>query len=168
MYLLNCFFIYSILGYILEITFALIMGYKPESGILYGPWTPIYGIASIIILIISKKCFNTMHLPRWLETIITIIILTIILTLLELIAGNLIELIFGFSFWDYTNRPCHIGKYICLPFSLIWGVLSVIFIYILHPIMNKIIKKIPKKITIILTILFILDLIIRVYMELTE
>ncbi|MCI9110656.1 MAG: hypothetical protein HFH47_02445, partial [Bacilli bacterium] len=44
------FFVYSILGYILEIIFGFAIGaHVPKSGILYGPWTPIYGIASVFI-----------------------------------------------------------------------------------------------------------------------
>ena len=62
MYLLNCFFIYSILGYILEMIFGFVIGAHPESGVLYGPWTPIYGIASVLIIIISNKLFKNLHL----------------------------------------------------------------------------------------------------------
>ena len=52
MFYLNIFFIFAISGYILEtITFFVIN--KPyNSSILYGPWTPIYGIASLIMVVV--------------------------------------------------------------------------------------------------------------------
>ena len=111
MYLLNCFFVYSILGYILEMIFAFAIGaHTPESGILYGPWTPIYGFASILIIIISDKLFKNLHLPRWIETIIVALVLTVVLTGLEWLGGILIEFIFGFSFWDYSDAQFNLGK----------------------------------------------------------
>ena len=76
MYLLNCFFVYSILGYFLEMVFGLFVSSHPESGILYGPWTPIYGIASVLIIIISDKLFKNLHLNRIVETIIVFFIIS--------------------------------------------------------------------------------------------
>ncbi len=49
MYFLNCFFIYSILGFILECLFTLITKNHFASGILYGPWTPVYGFGAIFV-----------------------------------------------------------------------------------------------------------------------
>ena len=58
MYWTNCFFVYSILGYVMEMLFGYMIGANAESGFLYGPWTPIYGIASILIILISEKMFT--------------------------------------------------------------------------------------------------------------
>lgn len=49
MYFLNCFFIYSILGFILECLFTLITKNHFASEILYGPWTPVYGFGAIFV-----------------------------------------------------------------------------------------------------------------------
>lgn len=168
MYLLNCFFVYSILGYIIEMIFGYAIGSNAESGVLYGPWTPIYGFASILIILISDKCFKNFHLPRWVETILVFFILMVVITGLEFLGGVVIELLFGFSFWDYSDRPFHLGKYVCLEFAFIWGILSIIFIYILRPFMDKVIKRIPKWLTILFFILLLFDFGYRVFMELSE
>jgi len=166
MYLLNCFFVYSILGYILEIIFGFMIGaHNIESGILYGQWTPIYGIASILIIIISDKLFKNLHLSRWIETIIVLFVLMIVLSGLEWLGGILIEMIFGFSFWDYTDYKFNFGKYICLEMALVWVVMSAFFIYIINPLLDRYIKKIPIWLTIIFCILFIVDLLIRIMVE---
>ena len=47
MYYINNFFMYSILGHIFESIIYLFC--EGESGILYGPWTPVYGIGVVII-----------------------------------------------------------------------------------------------------------------------
>lgn len=166
MYLLNCFFIYSILGYILEMIFGFVIGaHDIKSGILYGPWTPIYGIASVLIIVISNKLFKNLHMPRWKETIIVALVLMIVLTALEWLGGLLIELIFGFSFWDYSDSNFNLGKYICLEFAVIWVVMSIVFIYVINPFLEKYIKKIPIWLTILFLILFIVDFIIRLLIE---
>lgn len=165
MYYINCFLTYSILGFILEMLFGYAIGADANSGILYGPWTFIYGIASILIIIISKKLFRNLHMNRFLETIIVFFVLFIILMFLEWLGGILIEKIFGFSFWDYTNQKFNIGKYTSISMGLLWASVSIIFIYIIHPFLEYYIRKIPKWLTIICLMLFILDLIIRLLVE---
>ena len=159
MYLLNCFFIYSILGFIIEGLFTLIVSGNFSSGILYGPWTPVYGFGAILTIVISKKIFKKMHKSRIVETIITFIVLTIILTFIEWLGGILIENIFHETLWNYKNYKYNIGKYIALEMSLVWGIISLLIIYFVKPIIDKLEKIIPKYITLILVLFFIIDLI---------
>lgn len=168
MYLLNCFFIYSILGFLLEGTFTLITKNNFSSGILYGPWTPVYGIGAILTIIISNKIFKNMHKNRKIETVVTFIILSIVLTLIEWIGGILIEKLFNETMWNYQNYKFNIGKYISLEMALIWGIISIFTVYFIKPVIDKLETKIPKYITIILTILFIIDLIIMLFIKLKE
>lgn len=164
MYLLNCFFIYSILGYFLETFSSIIFNFKYESGFLYGPWTPLYGLGSIIIIIIYKKLKNKIN-NKYLEIFTLFILYTFILTFIEWIGGNLIEHLFNKVFWDYSNYKFNIGKYISLEMSLIWGLMSIIFIYQIKPKLDKIIKTLPKNFTIIISILFIIDVIITTLLK---
>ena len=83
MYYIKYFFITSILGFIIE---TIING---KSGILYGPYTPVYGIGCIIILLIYEKN-KKRNIKKTTKIIITIITSTILLTLAELIGGLLI------------------------------------------------------------------------------
>lgn len=160
MYLLNCFFIYSVLGFIVEGIFTLITSNHFSSGILYGPWTPIYGIGAILTIIISNKIFKKMHKNKLIETLVTFIILTLVLTFIELLGGILIENIFNETLWNYKNYKYNIGKYISLEMSLIWGITSIFIIYFVKPIIDKIVIKIPKIMTITLSALFVIDLIL--------
>lgn len=159
MYYLNTFLLYSILGFLLETVRSFLVNSKFTSGILYGPWTPIYGIGIVIVILISNYLFVHLHLSRWVETFITFVIITLILTLLEWIGGILIEKIFHTVFWDYSKEAFSIGKYISLSKSLMWGVGSILFIYVLKPLLEGVIKHIPMPVTIILTLLMLSDLI---------
>lgn len=154
MYYINTFLFYSIIGHILE-SFIYT---KIDSGILYGYWTPIYGIGALLIIFINffmcKKFKNKLIRP-----IILFISCFFILGLFELISGLILENVFGRVFWNYSDERFSIFKYTSLKMMFIWGISSVLFIYIIHPFMNLIIKKIPKSVYLTLAFLFIFDLI---------
>lgn len=165
MYYLNYFFISSILGFLLETFFYLIFNWEGNSGYLFGPWTPVYGLGSIIIIYIydffSKKIKH-----KILKFILFFFSVCILLSIIEFIGGYLIENIFHEVFWDYSDHAFNIGKYVSIEMGIVWGIASTIFIYLLRPIIDKYIYHIPKFITYILTILFIIDNIVTIFIKL--
>ena len=159
MYYLNYFFIMSFIGHLIE-TFIM----KSDSGILLGWWTPIYGIGSIIILLINKY-ITKFNLNKILKVILLFISCSFILTLIEAIGGYLIEFIFKITFWDYTDYKFNIGKYIAIEMAIIWGLSSIALIYYIKPLLDKIISNIPKYFTYILIIFFIIDVIATLFIK---
>lgn len=158
-YYINVFLIYSMIGYLIETTLKTFVFKGMNNGILYGPWIPVYGLGCCMIIFIMRLVFNRFKLPRWAKIITTFFISMIILTLMELLGGLLIEKIFNKVFWDYSDLKFNIGHYIALEISLVWGIMSMVVIYLIKPIIDKIIKKIPSIITYLVLILFIIDLI---------
>lgn len=144
MYYLNMFFICSMLGYVME-TFLKCFFFKSmNNGILFGPWIPIYGFGAIIIVFITDYVFKKSgfsSLKRVVKIIITVLLSVSILTFMEWSAGNLIELLWGKVFWDYSDLKYNFGHYIALEISLVWGVFILIFMYVLRPLIDKFIKK---------------------------
>lgn len=159
-YYMNCFFVYSLFGFLLENFFYLVSGYSGNSGVFYGPWTPVYGIGAIIIIVVTKLIFKNFKGNRLLKLILVFFIVTVLLSFIEWLGGNLIEYFFHTVFWDYSSHKYHLGKYVALDMSAIWGVMSIIFIYFIHPWLDKIIKKIPYFITCLLITAFIVDIIL--------
>lgn len=158
-YYINIFFIYSILGFLFESILIMVSGnHFFNSGVLYGPWAFIYGIA-VFILMLLNRFLRERKLPKWLEIVLFYIGATILMTLIEFIGGNLIEKIFHLVYWDYTNMDHNYGNYICLEISLFWGLFATLVNYLLTPLTKKLAKKTPWYITIILVILFITDII---------
>ncbi|MBP5429060.1 MAG: hypothetical protein J6Z04_07250 [Clostridia bacterium] len=48
-------------------------------------------------------------------------------TLIELLFGVIFNLGFGMEVWDYSEMPLHLFGQICLPYSLLWCLLSLPF-----------------------------------------
>lgn len=44
----------------------------------------------------------------------------IIITILELVAGIIINTMLGWRIWDYSGMPLHVMGQICVPFMLLW------------------------------------------------
>lgn len=159
MYYLNNFFLYSILGHIIE-TFVYAF-HKGKSGILLGHWTPIYGIGVVLILIFYNYIIKKTK-DRWKINLYTFLYSFFVLTIIEYIGGILIEKIFGVVFWSYDGLLLNIGDYISIEMAFIWGLSSVILTNFLKPLSDRVIKKIPSFITWILIVLFILDIILTI------
>ncbi|MBQ8513937.1 MAG: hypothetical protein IJ496_00885 [Ruminococcus sp.] len=47
-----------------------------------------------------------------------------LITALEMVTGVFANLIFGWMVWDYSGMPLHLFGQICLPFTLLWMLLS--------------------------------------------
>lgn len=161
MELINKFFIYSILGHLLE----NIAMPSYTSGILYGYWTPIYGVGAIIIILTNIYLIKNLK-PKGIKKIFALFfICAILLASIEYISGVLIEVIFHKTFWNYSNHKFNFGKYTSLDMALIWGLSSIVLIYIIEPLINKIEKKTPKLASYILISLFIFDLVFTIIIK---
>lgn len=166
MYYLNNFLLFSILGHLLESLVYLFLNNNGYSGIMYGPWTPVYGFGIIIIILIYKKIKNIQFKNNY-KIFFIFLISCIILTFIEFVGGISIEYFFHKKLWNYENLKFNIGPYIAIEISFIWGICSILYIYILKPITDKITKKIPRYITISILVIFIIDFIITLINKIT-
>ena len=64
------------------------------------------------------------EMPLWKQCIIGAVIVTVV----EFLAGCIINLWLGWDVWDYSNMPFNVLGQICLPFSLLWILLSAVAI----------------------------------------
>lgn len=134
---------------------------KP-SGVLNGPVTLVYGVGGIVLILINKYIIDKIKLNKVLKIIISFILYAIVLTLVELICGYICNIIFNIDMWNYTNKKYNIGRYICLEYIPIWGLLGVLITYILKPFLDKVIKLIPKEGTYFFTTILLLDIVITI------
>lgn len=151
--------IYSFFGWCLESVYKTILERKfVNSGFLYGPFCPIYGFGAVImILILSKMNQNIFFM---------FLVCMVLLTIWEYIVGVLLEKIFKIKYWDYSDLRFNLSGRICLKNSIYWGILGVIFTFIIHPIIQNIIDMIPISIlfhmNVIAYIILLTDVIITV------
>lgn len=64
------------------------------------------------------------EMPLWKQCIIGAVIVTTV----EFLSGCIINLGLGWNVWDYSNMPLNFLGQICLPFSLLWVLLSAVAI----------------------------------------
>ena len=113
--LLWFFFIYSFLGWILETVIAAWKQRKfANRGLVNGPFCVIYGIAAAVMSISLREMTGI-----WL-----FLFAAVYATVIEWIAGPLIEKAFKARWWNYSGMKWNLDGYICLPMSLLWGLLG--------------------------------------------
>ena len=140
------FYLSSILGYIYELILCYYYTGKFFShGILKGPWLPIYGIGSLLILFINK----------YKDKPLIIFTLSFLITgILEYIGGLFLLKVFKMRLWDYTNRIFNIDGLVCLLSAFCFGIGGLVITYLIEPLVNKILQVFSKeKITKFLNVL---------------
>lgn len=148
--LLWFFLVYAFLGWLGETALAAARkGRLINRGFLSAPFSPVYGLASVLF---------ALFLPELREDPIFLFLLGMILaTALELATGVFLERIFRQKWWDYSDERWNFQGYICLKYSLIWGVLAVLSLFVFNPLLTRLIALIPRPLgNLLLLILFIL------------
>ncbi len=117
-------------------------------GLLYGPFSPIYGIGAVIIYFLF--CFKK---RKWYVSFTYGCLLG---GIYEYVMSFLQEKIWGTVSWDYSNRFLNIGGRTTVPYMIFWGLLALAFVYFIYPLICKIYNKIPSKIAnVVFIVLFI-------------
>ena len=111
------FLIYSFLGWMLETILAATEQRRfVNRGLINGPLCTIYGVPIVILTIFGQE------LPLfWL-----FLGAMIVATVTEWIGGHMIEQFYHERWWDYSDVKWNLDGYICLPASLVWGVLGTV------------------------------------------
>ena len=159
--LLYIFIITSICGYFVELVWTFITKgiLINHSAVVIGPFNFAYGICGVVFTLLLYKFKDESYLKIFLLSFIGG-------SILEYIMSWGMELVLGFTAWDYSNNFLNINGRICLLFSIFWGGLGILWIKILYPQIEKLLNKInPKiyKITIIcLTIFLLFDILLTI------
>lgn len=137
--ILAYFIVYSIAGFLIETSFALVRYGVLESrqSFLYGPFCSIYGIGAVVMVLFLQyfqKNRFTLFAGGFLIGSIT-----------EYLVSLIGELILHVKWWDYSNMPLNINGRICFYYSIFWGVLAIFLMKVVHPRIQKLIAYIVKK-----------------------
>ena len=151
------FLIYSFLGWCIEVVNSLIIEKKfVNRGFMLGPYCPIYGISTIIMIF---------YLNQYKNNIITVFLLAVVVcSIMEYIVSYFMEKLFNARWWDYSTRKFNINGRVCLTNAFLFGLLGVLLVYIINPILMNILLKLKPfiliTINIVLMLTFIADYII--------
>lgn len=132
--LLWLFLIYSFVGWILETIFAITKQRKIiNRGLINGPFCTVYGFTGVLITVALKDLSGV-----WL-----FLFSAIYASVIEWVAGKIIEKICHERWWNYENNKFNLGGYISLQTSVLWGVLGFIAVTFTNSLLIDAHKLIP-------------------------
>ena len=130
------FLIYSCLGWCVEVAWAAVRrGVLVNRGFLNGPVCPIYGFGMLALLFALTPIAD--------NSLLLFAGGVVIPSAIELAGGWLLYRLYHTRWWDYTDRPFNLGGYICLEYSLYWGLGSVFILKLVHPTFAALVDAAP-------------------------
>src|SRR3989344_2915640 len=117
----------SLLGWILEVLYALVTKKKLiNRGFLFGPYLPIFGFGIVLLYILFSLNINIF---------LKILFGGFLVTLIELFTGLFFINFYNLRLWDYSNEFLNFKGIICLKYSIYWILLiSLLYRFLLRPL----------------------------------
>ena len=127
------FMIGSILGYVVEMIVALVQNghFVSRQGLLYGPFTPVYGIGILVYYIFFRIVKNR-------DKKIVFISSMILGGITEYLCSYIQEKAFGTVSWDYSNWLFNINGRTTLIHCTYWGFAGLLYVSYIEPLIPKI------------------------------
>ena len=124
------FFAYSFLGWVLETAVGTVNRKRfVNRGFVTGPICMVYGIAAVGMSVFLWELTDT--IPA------LFLGCAVIATATEWFAGKTLEKMNRKKWWDYSHKRWNFDGYICLSYSILWGILGVLAIKIVNPMVKN-------------------------------
>lgn len=124
----------SLIGWIYEEIFYYITENTISNrGFFYGPYLPVYGWGSVILMLTLKK------LKKY--PILVFILSMLITGIVEYATGYIMYALYERIWWDYTGLFLNISGYVCFRSVFTFAIGTIGLIYFIEPYLNKFIKK---------------------------
>lgn len=162
---LEYFLVYSFLGWCTEVAYqAVKRGQIINRGFLNGPVCPIYGFGVLAVFrMLEAAGKGDLHVQNALMVFIFGVVLA---TAVELFGGWALDKLFHARWWDYSDQPFNLHGYICLEFSIIWGLGILLVVRGVNPAVTHALSLVPERVGWVLIAIFmavfVADLIISV------
>ncbi len=160
-YLFLQFMFFSIVGYLAEVIYVSIINKKINfsRGFLIGPYLPIYGVSSVLMIIFLSRYKN--------DLFALFVMSAFVCSLLEYLTSLVLEKIFKLRWWDYSDKKFNIEGRICLRNSLLFGIGGVLVVKIVNPFLVKYLNMLSvfalEVLALVLLIAFVVDLTLSVF-----
>ena len=142
------YFIYSTIGWILEVGLAFYEHKKfINRGFLIGPYCPIYGVGCLLLTILLSKYIN--------EPGVIFALSIFICATLEYLTSYLMEKIFKLRWWDYSNMKFNINGRICLETLIPFGIIGVLVVKYISPFLINTVNSINFNVLVIINIIIL-------------
>lgn len=138
------FLIYSFIGWIMEAVIGSVKNHRfTNRGFSTGPFCPVYGIAGAIMELTLRELSAS--------PIFLFIGCAAQATLLEWLTGKLLERLNRRKWWDYSGKKWNFDGYICLEYTLLWGILGMLSVRYINTWLIFLYQFIPQPIPLIIT-----------------
>ena len=144
------FWIYSFLGWLVELAFAAASRSeeKRRRCLLLLPLCPVYGLGMLAALALPPMGGLGLAVFGGLAA-----------TAAEYAYHWAGERFLGVRFWDYSGVPGNLRGRVCLPFSLAWGLLVWAAVRFVQPAVEALAAEIPARLTYVFLLVFTADLV---------
>lgn len=132
------FVVCCILGLLVETAYhaAVFGGYQDRAGLLYGPFSPIYGFGGVLMTCALNRFHNK-------NLVIIFLVSAVIGGAFEYFTSWFMQFSFGITAWDYTGTFLSIDGRTNGMFMAMWGVLGIVWIKIFLPLILRLVNAIP-------------------------
>ena len=147
------FLAFSFLGWCLEVAATAVrLGQYRDRGVLHGPLCLVYGITGCLITIALRELSG-----GW---FFLFLFSALYATVVEWIAGHLLEHYSHTRWWDYSDCKWNLDGYICLSASVVWGALGLVTVKWLVPLLMRLYQLVPAGLAHVLLWIFAILLVI--------
>lgn len=130
----------SIIGLVLETAFRFIQfgGIESRAGLVWGPFSPIYGVAAVVLTVFLNRFYHTHNLVIFLVSMV-------VGSTIEFCASYAMEALWGAIAWDYTGTFGSIGGRTNFAFGVMWGLLGMVWVRVILPFVKAVFAHINAK-----------------------
>ena len=145
------FIIYSFAGFLLEVAFARAIRHpkRDRKCLILLPLCPVYGLGACGLLLLPEGVRE--------RPVLLFVCAAALCTAVEYAVGLFYEKALGVPFWDYRALPLNLGGKVCLPFSLLWGGMTVLLAPQLQPFGPRLAQSAPHWLAAPAAALFLVD-----------
>ena len=137
------FLIYSFIGWIIEAAVGTIRNKSfTNRGFSTGPFCLVYGAGAALMSVTLQELLNNLFL--------LFIGCAIQATAVEWITGKTLERLNRHKWWDYSDKRWNFDGYICLQYTVLWGILGVICLKYGNSLLFSLYSRIPEPVTTII------------------
>jgi len=151
------FFAMSFIGWVMEVSCKWFeFGRFVNRGFLIGPYCPIYGVGSALIILLLE-CYAA-------SPLLVFVLTMVICGTLEYLTSYGMEKLFHARWWDYSHKRFNINGRVCAGTLIPFGLLGLLLIYGIKPVLYRWFDRIPSSLLtplcIVLMLLLAVDAII--------
>ncbi|MBQ1372741.1 putative ABC transporter permease [Candidatus Saccharibacteria bacterium] len=135
----------SVLGFVIEGLWSWYRfgAWMNHSATVWGPLCIIYGLGLVVLFLLSR-CFGRLNF------VLRFVLFALCGAVLELVSGLAQNLVFGSRSWDYGGA---FWGFINLEMTMFWGILGMLFYYLLYPLLTWVLGRLEGRLWRILGII---------------